>query len=230
MTTLRDAPGAPASWPFAPIEELDLYLENAQEPSVVQLETHTRGHLDRAALEAALAGVLAADPPARRHLAATSRWSRRLHWEAVAPAVRTDRRPVPGGTVSRLDGGLLTVTRWSNPGQLAALREQLSAWPMSLNEGAARVILAVGSEHDAVILQTHHAAFDGISSLALLSAICAAYRDSAGASIRSQATSPARPGLVQPPAPHRALRGQAAVARRGGSRPGRPGGPGYPAR
>ena len=129
VTTLRDAPGAPASWPFTPIEELDVYLENAQEPSLVQLETHAPGHLDRAALEAALAGVLAADPAARRHLAATSRWSRRLRWEAAAPAIRTGSRPAPGG-----DAGLLTVTGWRSPGQLAALREQLSAWPMSLNE------------------------------------------------------------------------------------------------
>ena len=87
MTALRDVPGAPASWPFAPIEELDLYLETACEPSLVVLETHTRGHLDRAALEAALTAVLAADPSARRHLAATSRWSRRLRWE-TAPAIR----------------------------------------------------------------------------------------------------------------------------------------------
>ena len=174
MTTLRDVPDAPASWPLAPIEELDLYLENAQEPSLVALETHTRGHLDRAALEAALTAVLAADPSARRHLAATSRWSRRLRWEAAAP------------------GRLLTVTGWSSPGQLAALREQLSAWPMSLNDTAARVLLAVGPEHDVVILQTHHAAFDGISSLALLSAICAAYRDAAGAGVGPQTTASAR--------------------------------------
>ena len=65
------------------------------------------------------------------------------------------------------------MTGWRSPGQLAALREQLSAWPMSLSDTAARVLLAVGPEHDVVILQTHHAAFDGISSLALLSAICA---------------------------------------------------------
>ena len=62
MTALRDVPGAPASWPFAPIEELDLYLETACEPSLVVLETHTRGHLDGTALEAALTAVLAADP------------------------------------------------------------------------------------------------------------------------------------------------------------------------
>ena len=186
MTALRDVPDTPASWPFAPIEELDLYLESAREPSLVVLETHTRGHLDGTALEAALTAALAADPSARRHLAATSRWSRRLRWETAAPAIR------PGG-------GVLTITSWNSPGQLAALREQQSAMPMSLNDTAARLLLAVGPEHDAVILQTHHAAFDGISSLALLSAICAAYRDAVGAGmgpgpLRRHCLAPARSG------------------------------------
>jgi hypothetical protein len=215
VTTLRDAPGAPASWPFAPIEELDVYLENAQEPSLVQLETHARGHLDPAALEAALAGALAADPSARRHAAVTSRWSRRLRWEAVAPAVR----PAPGRETT-----LLTVAGWDSPGQLSALREQQSAWPMSLNDTAARVLLAMGPEHDVVILQVHHAAFDGVSSLALLAAICAGYQDAAGAGIRPQAVWPSRPGSgpVQPPAPLRSRRGRAAAARRRGGLPGLP--------
>ncbi len=236
MTTLRDVPDAPASWPLAPIEELDLYLENAQEPSLVALETHTQGHLDRTALEAALTAVLAADASVRRHLAATSRWSRRLRWEAAPPAIRTGRPSGEAG--ARLDGELLTVTGWRSPSQLATLREQLSAWPMSLSDTAARMLLAVGPEHDVVILQTHHAAFDGISSLALLSAICAAYRDVAGAGNGPQTTSPSlpfsepvsgpgsepvsgpgsEPGSgppVQPSAPHRSRRGRAAASRHG---------------
>jgi len=219
VTTLRDAPGAPSSWPFAPIEELDLYLENAQEPSLVQLETHVPGHLDQAALEAALAGVLAADPATRRHLATTSRWSRRLRWEAPAPAIRTGSGPAPSG-----EAGLLTVAGWRSPGQLAALRDQLSAWPISLSSTAARLILAVGPEHDVVILQIHHAAFDGISGLALLAAICAAYRDRAGPSIRPQSAFPSRPAPdpVHPPAPHRSRHEQAPAPRRDGHRPGLP--------
>jgi hypothetical protein len=214
VTTLRDAPDAPASWPFAPIEELDVYLENTDEPSLVQLETHTLGHLDRAALESALADALAADPSARRHLAATSRWSRRLRWEAGAPALD----PASYG-----QAGLLTVTRWSSPGQLTALREQLSAWPLSLHRTAARVVLAAGPEHDVVLVQTHHAAFDGISSLALLGAICAAYRDAAGVGIRLRTAAPSRPGSGQlDPAPHRSSPGPATATRGSGHRAGLP--------
>jgi hypothetical protein len=166
VTTLYGPPdvqAGPESWPFAPIEELDCYLETAAEPSLVQLETHVQGHLDPAALASALADALAADPAARRHLVATSRWRRRLRWAA----------PVPGGRA----GAALTVISWETPEDLTALRDRLSAWPIPLRYGAVRLILGPGPEHDVVVLQTHHAAFDGISSVTLLTAICAAYRD-----------------------------------------------------
>jgi hypothetical protein len=182
VTTLRSAPGVrpgPASWPFTPIEELDLYLENAGEPSLIQLETPVQGHLDHAVLDSALAGVLAADPAARRHLAATSAWCRRLRWEAGQPGypgnTAAGGRPAPGR-----DAGLLTAASWRTAGQLAALRERLSAWPIPLRDRAVRLIVAAGPEHDVVIQQTHHAAFDGVSSLALLAAISAAYAERAG--------------------------------------------------
>ena len=119
---------------------------------------------------------------------------------------------------------MLTITSWNSPSQLAALREQLSARPMSLNDTAARLLLAVGPEHDVVILQTHHAAFDGISSLALLSAICAAYRDAVGAGMGPQAASPPWPGSgpILPPDPHQSLPGPAPAAWLGRNRPGLP--------
>jgi hypothetical protein len=180
VTTLRRTPASRAgltSWPFTPIEELDLYLESAADPSLIQLETLVQGHLDPAALESALAGALAADPAARRHLAATSPWRRRLHWEAAAPVA-----PAAAGARSHpgRDARPLTVATWRTTGQLAALREWVSAWPIPLRDRAVRLILAIGPEHDVVILQTHHAAFDGISSLALLTAIGAVYREWAG--------------------------------------------------
>jgi NRPS condensation-like uncharacterized protein len=187
----RDAPAAAQSWAFAPIEELDFYLETPAEPDLVQLETHALGHLDRALLEAALAAALTADPAARRRLAATSRWSRRLHWEADAPGP-----------------GRVTVARWSSLSQLAELREQLSAQTIALTAVAVRLVLAVGPEHDVVILQTHHAAFDGISSLALLGAICAAYRDRGGGGDPAPPVPP-DPGVAHLPPP----REQAPAAR-----------------
>jgi NRPS condensation-like uncharacterized protein len=172
VTAVRSARGRAglASWPLTPIEELDLYLESAADPGLIQLELLAGGHLDVPALTAALAGVLAADPAARRHLAATSRWRRRLCWDSGAP-VRDD--------------SMLAVARWRSPDQLGALREWVSAWPIPPRDRAVRLILAAGPQHDVVILQTHHAAFDGISSLALLTAIGAAYTERAGGSVGS---------------------------------------------
>jgi NRPS condensation-like uncharacterized protein len=85
------------------------------------------------------------------------------------------------------------VASWRGDTQLAALREWLSARPIPLRDRAVRLILAAGPEHDVVILQTHHAAFDGISSLALLTAIAAAYQDGAGHDAGSLSQSAPRP-------------------------------------
>jgi NRPS condensation-like uncharacterized protein len=223
VTTLRNVASAPASWPFTPIEELDLYLENAHEPSLIQLETHAQGHLDRTVLQAALAKVLAADPAARRRLAA-ARWARRLRWEAPAAGSPDGRHHVSGGS--------LTVAAWDSPGQLTALRERLSAWPLILTDTAVRVTLAVGTQHDAVIVQTHHAAFDGVSSLALLTALCAAYRErvgigagaraGAGRGVGPETAAPTLPGPgpAWPTAQHRSGTGPGPAAPAGRSRPG----------
>lgn len=194
MTTLDNSRGqaASASWPLSPIEELGLYLESASEPNVVQLETHVRGHLDRAALESALVTALAADPAARRRLAATSPWGRRVRWEAAAPAARS-------GTAAG-HAGSLTTSAWNSADELTALRERLAAWPMPPRDGVVRLILATGPEGDVLILQTHHAAFDGISSLALLTAICDAYRDRAGAIPAPGMNSPSPPARLELPA------------------------------
>ena len=224
MTTLRSAPAGLASWPLAPIEELDLYLESAADPSLIQLETQVCGHLDRAALRAALAAALAADPAAGRHLAAASPWHRRLRWEAASLPVRAD--------------DVLVVASWRGDTQLAALREWLSARAIPLRDRAVRLILAAGPEHDVVILQTHHAAFDGISSLALLTAIAAAYQDQAGPAAGSVPESASRPAPGPAGTIGRGAGGAAAglariaaglpgVVTRVAARPERPDRPGY---
>src|SRR5690242_6978414 len=196
MTAVRNARGRAGlvSWPLTPIEELDLYLESAADPSLIQLELPVGGHLDMTVLAAALDDVLAADPAARRYLAATSRWRRRLHWETGAP----DHHD-----------GVLAVASWRSPGQLAELRERVTTWPIPLCDRTVRLVLAAGPEHDVVILQTHHAAFDGISSLALLAAISAAYRERAG-------NRPAISPRIAPP-PASSLSGPAAPVSTGGA-------------
>jgi hypothetical protein len=160
---LATAPG-PAAFPpdqrLTAIEELDYLLERPAEPSLVLWEVHCRGHLDRAALAGAVTAAFGADLGAGRRLAAAPRWGRRLYWRPVVP----------------VSGGPLTEASWRIPAELNALRERLFASPLSLTEAVARVVLAVGPEHDVVIIQVHHTAFDGVSSLRLLSTITQAYR------------------------------------------------------
>jgi hypothetical protein len=174
-STTRDR-ARPASWPLAPIEELDVYLDSDAEPSIIQMEVLAGGQVDPVVLQAALAAVLASDPAARRHLAAAPRWHRRLRWQAG-----------PGWAP-----GLLTVASWHGEEQLAGLRETVSAWPLPLREHAVRLILGMGPDRDVVILQTHHAAFDGVASLALLTTISEAYRELLGDRPR-----PARPPIAR---------------------------------
>ncbi|HEX4257639.1 MAG TPA: hypothetical protein VH089_21275 [Streptosporangiaceae bacterium] len=176
MTTLtRDhgAPPTPARQRLTAIEELDYLLDRAWEPNLVLWELHAHGHLDRDLLAEALTAVLGSDSGARRRLAATGRWGRRLYWRQ-APA------PGPYAPAADADGSrLLTVASWRTPDELEALRQRLFAWPIALDQAVVRVVLAVGPSDDALILQVHHTAFDGISSLRLLSAITQAYRDRA---------------------------------------------------
>jgi len=142
VTALRRWPGVQpglASWPFTPIEELDLYLENVAEPSLIQLEIPVRGHLDSGVLDSALADVLAADPTARRHLAATSPWHRRPRWES-GEAVHPAGTAAGGRSARAREAGLLTVAGWQTASQQTALRERLSAWPIPLRDCAVRLI------------------------------------------------------------------------------------------
>lgn len=184
MTTLGEtarAPAPAARRPLAAIEELDLYLDSTHEPNLVQLETCACGHLDRAALAAAVTAVLDATPDAGRRLAPASRWDRRLHWQMAA------RAP-------------LIVAGWRSPGELTALRERLFAAPLSPYEATFRLVLAVGPDHDVVILQVHHAAFDGICAAALLTAIGDAYTERAGVSTHPGERPPGDPGGLDGPA------------------------------
>ena len=111
-------------------------------------------------------------PPSRRPGGASppaSPWDRRLQWQPrPRPAVAkpaAGRSPWPAGTVP---ASWPPCASTCSPGRCRCTTPR-SGWCWR----SARI-------DDAVILQVHHAAFDGISSLALLRAICAAYRDARG--------------------------------------------------
>jgi hypothetical protein len=180
LTRVPDAPPASADQRLTPIEELDYLLDRPWEPNLVLWEIRTHGHLDREVLADAVAAALGTDSGARRRLAATSRWGRRLYWRSPPAPGGTGpggSDTGPGGPGPGPSPSPLTVAAWRTPTELDALRQRLFAWPIALEEAVVRVILAVGPEHDAVIMQVHHTAFDGISSLRLLGAIAQAYRD-----------------------------------------------------
>jgi NRPS condensation-like uncharacterized protein len=232
VITVDTAPGPAASAPaeqLTAIEELDYLLDRPAEPNLVLWEIHSHGHLDRAALSAAVTAVFGADPGARRRLAATGRWDRHLYWRSAGPEPRRE---------------LLTVISWRTPAELDALRERLFAWPIALADSVVRIFLAVGPEHDVVILQVHHTAFDGVSSLRLLGTIADAYRSRATPPhLHSVSDSPASPApdSPAPPAPPEPLvpATRPVISRRPrtGTRPGtvtriapqtgQPGRPGY---
>ena len=164
MIAVGTAPGpapAPPAGRLTAIEELDYLLDRPAEPNLVLWEIHSHGHLDRSALTAAVTAVFGTDSGARRRLAASGRWDRHLYWRSAGPE--------PGRP-------LLTMISWRTPAELDALRERLFAWPIALTDSVVRVFLAAGPEYDVVILQVHHTAFDGVSSLRLLGAITEAYR------------------------------------------------------
>ena len=231
MTTVtRDpgAPPAPARQRLTTIEELDYLLERPWEPNLVLWEIHAHGHLDRPVLTAAVTAALGSDTGARRRLAVTARWGRRLYWRSA---------PAPDGP----DPSLLTVANWRTPAELEALRQRLFAWPIALNQAVVRVILAVGPDHDAMIMQVHHTAFDGVSSLRLLRAITQAYRDRATPATPLHSVPAPRPAPSVPavPAPRPAPRPGPALVTRAQTRSwpgtvtriapqaGQPGRPGY---
>jgi NRPS condensation-like uncharacterized protein len=181
VITVDTAPGpapAPPAGRLTAIEELDYLLDRAAEPNLVLWEIHGHGHLDRGALTAAVTAAFGTDSGARRRLAAAGRWDRHLYWRSADPE---PCRP------------LLTLISWRTPAELDALRERLFAWPIVLADSVVRVFLAAGPEHDVVILQVHHTAFDGVSSLRLLGAIAEAYR--------SRVTRPHLHSVPDPPLP-----------------------------
>jgi hypothetical protein len=182
-------PARPATERLTAIEELDYLLDRPAEPNLVLLETHTRGHLDRDVLAEAVTAAFGGDPGARRRLAASPRWSRHLYWRPATPAS---------------DGAPLTVVSWRTPAELAALRQRLFAWPVRPSEAAVRAVLAVGPDHDAVILQVHHTSGDGVSSVRLFSAVGHAYRARArGSRLRSVPDPSPPPAVVSLPEPIR---------------------------
>jgi len=145
--------------PFGIADELSCYYDAPAEPCNVHVEVRVPANLDPRALRDATAAALAAQPRALVRRAAGA-WWRRYAWE------------VPG----QPDCDPVTTAAWADEDDLALVRARfLSAAPPLRSSPPLRILLAAGPGEDRVILNAHHAALDGLSSLELLRSIAGRY-------------------------------------------------------
>lgn len=167
--------------PFGIADELSCYYDAPAEPCNVHIEVRVPGHLDAQALRDATAAALAAQPRALARRAARA-WWQRYAWEA---AERPDCDPV-------------ATAAWAGEQELARLRAGfLAAAPPLRSAPPLRILLAAGPGEDRVILNAHHAALDGLSSLDLLRAVARHYPGAAPGGPQGPAgNAPAVPALA----------------------------------
>ncbi|HEY3975676.1 MAG TPA: hypothetical protein VGM79_00280 [Streptosporangiaceae bacterium] len=146
--------------PFSVVDELNCYLDSAAEPNNVHLEVWLPGQLSPSGLRAAVTAALAGSPQARARRAAGAWWRSRYAWECP---------PEP-------DVDPVSVVAWQDQAELDSARAQfLAATPPLDRAPLFRLLLARGPGRDSLILNAHHAAFDGRSCLSLLSLIAEHY-------------------------------------------------------
>jgi NRPS condensation-like uncharacterized protein len=155
----RDEPVAGLR-PFGLVDELNCYFDAPTEPNNVHLEIWLPGHLDPGRLRDAVAAALAAEPRAGVRRARGGWWRRGFAWEFPP---RADEDPVATGA-------------WESVADLDLARERFMAAAPPLDRSPPfRLLLARGPGRDSLILNAHHAAFDGRSCLRLLHLIADRY-------------------------------------------------------
>jgi NRPS condensation-like uncharacterized protein len=150
----------PGPRPFGVVDELNCYFDAPAEPNNVHVEIWLPGRLDPGRLRDAVAAALAAEPRAGVRRARGGWWRRGYAWECPP---RSDEDPVS------------TVT-WRTETDLDKSRERFMAAAPPLDRSPPfRLLLARGPGRDSLILNAHHAAFDGRSCLRLLRLIAERY-------------------------------------------------------
>jgi NRPS condensation-like uncharacterized protein len=145
---------------FAAVEELTCYYDRPSEPANVHVEARIAGRLDEAALRAAVCAVLEAEPGIMVRQAPTSRWRPDFYWDfPVAP----DVDPV-------------VAASYRDEADLARVRSALLSQALPLRTSPPlRFLLATGPDGDALILNAHHACFDGLSCVRLIHRVADRY-------------------------------------------------------
>ncbi len=172
---------------FSMVDELNCYHDSPAEPNSVHLEIWLPGHLSPERLAAAAASALAALPRARGRRARRGWWRTGYTWEFPA---ESDTDPV-------------SVAVWRTDAELSQARARFLAVSPSLDRSPPfRLLLARGTGWDSLILNAHHAAFDGQSCLRLLRVISDHYV-AAGPSLATgyPGPGPERPGPDRPGPP-----------------------------
>jgi hypothetical protein len=165
-------PGPLPRSPFSLVDELSCYYDAPAEPNNIHLEVLLPGPVDYLALRQAVAGALTAAPRANGRMADGHALRCRYAWEFP---------PVP-------DVDPLSRATWSDERELAAVRARfLASSPPLRTSPPVRLLLASGPGASCVMLNAHHAALDGISSLELLRDIAGRYSALTGAAIRDSA-------------------------------------------
>jgi NRPS condensation-like uncharacterized protein len=150
---------------FAVADELTCYYDRPAEPANVHVEAHVDGRLDESVVRAAVGALLGAEEGLRARQAGTGRWRPAYYWEFPAAA---DTDPV-------------RVATYTDAADLARLRSDfLSASPPLRTSPPLRLLLASGTDADAgdvLVLNAHHAHFDGLSALRLLRGVASRYEE-----------------------------------------------------
>ena len=167
---------------FAVADELTCYYDRPSEPANVHVEARVTGTLDELAVRAAVRALLAAEPGLRARRAATGGWRTSWHWEFPESA---DVDPVE-------------VVKFADEDELAGLRAAfLSRSPSLRTAPPFLFLLATGPGGDVLILNAHHAYFDGLSTLRLLRRVAEEYGGT-----RAAALAPARTAdVIRPDEP-----------------------------
>ncbi len=145
---------------FAVPDELTCYYDRPAEPANVHLEIRVPGRLDESVLRASVRAVLAAEPGIRARRRPAGRWRRSYYWEFPPVA---DADPVH-------------VIAYGDQADLDRQRDTFLSQSPSLDTAPPlRFLLASGPGGASLILNAHHACFDGLSCLRLLRNVAEEY-------------------------------------------------------
>jgi NRPS condensation-like uncharacterized protein len=161
---------------FTVADELTCYYDRQCEPANVHLEARIPGRLDESAVRASVRAVLASEPRLLTRRVQAGNWQRSYFWEFPVALGADPLQAVTYADQADLDRQRDAFLSHSPPVDVAP--------PLAF-------LLASGPGGDWLILNAHHACFDGLSCLRLLRQVAAEYRTRTASTDRSVQRTPA---------------------------------------